>query len=109
VSVLHSLPFHLYHILTEPLYILWPCFFFGRDADIAADLLFTSDISENESYFWSDELNFDNLLNNKPTSETTRYLKYQTKAGQPIGLSFILDPEINETFCSSHDSYGFRV
>jgi len=44
-----------------------------------------------------------------PPDGDNDYPKHQSKAGQGSGLSMVLNPEINEYFCSGHDSYGFRV
>jgi hypothetical protein len=67
-------------------------------------------LTEEEKAFWR-SVNLDEILNSDvPVKvESSRYLKYQSKAGQTAGLSFILNPELNETFCSSHNGYGFRV
>jgi hypothetical protein len=37
------------------------------------------------------------------------YPRRQSKSGQSSGLSFLLNPEVDEYFCSANCGFGFRV
>ncbi len=43
------------------------------------------------------------------TKTKNKYPRRQTRAGKVSGLSFLLDPDLDEYFCTSSDSTGFRL
>lgn len=68
-------------------------------------------LTEEEIQFWKN-LNFDDILLSKDDSmqyTKRQYMKYQSKAGQAAGLSFLINPDLDDYFCSHHNSMGFRV
>jgi hypothetical protein len=71
-------------------------------------------INNDAEKFWKN-FKFDDILQDydaKPESRSkisSNYLKFQSKAGQASGLSFLLNSDLDEYYCGNHDSYGFRV
>ncbi len=43
------------------------------------------------------------------STKTTTYPRRQYRAGKSSGLSVLLNPDLDEYFCTSSDSQGFRV
>lgn len=69
-----------------------------------------SPMNEADTRFW-ESFNLDNLLetNHHTNKGYQKYVKFQKKAGQTSGLSFLVNTDADEYFCSNHDAFGFRV
>ncbi|XP_035704838.1 pickpocket protein 28 [Folsomia candida] len=73
-------------------------------------IFLSSAISEEDVRFW-EAFNLDNLLetDHHTNKGYRKHVKFQKKAGQTSGLSFLVNTDANEYFCANHDSFGFRV
>ncbi|CAL8113040.1 unnamed protein product [Orchesella dallaii] len=58
---------------------------------------------------WKDKLTAQNYFRSDDEQTPAPYPKRQNRAGKASGLMFLLDPALNEYFCTSSDSTGFKL